>query len=130
MQVVGQFGGDVQDVYKRQVQEETAYIGAYTSGYAHQPDVAVAIDVAHAKGPGANDSELSELGGGPLLGMGAEIHPAVYNALRDAAKALEMSVGVEPNATGRGTDAYALQTAREGIPTGLVLIPLLSLIHI
>ena len=106
------------------VQEETAYIGAYTSGYAHQPDVAVAIDVAHAKGPGANDSELSELGGGPLLGMGAEIHPAVYNALRDAAKALEMSVGVEPNATGRGTDAYALQTARAGIPTGLMLIPL------
>lgn len=106
------------------VQEETAYIGAYTSGYARRPDVAVAIDVAHAKGPGANDSELSELGSGPLLGLGAEIHPAVYNALRDAAKALEMSVGVEPNATGRGTDAYALQTAREGIPTGLVLIPL------
>lgn len=105
-------------------QEETIYLGAYTSAYARRPDVAVAIDVAHAKGPGANDSELSELGGGPLLGLGAEIHPAVHKALRDAAKALEMSVGVEPNATGRGTDAYALQTAREGIPTGLVLIPL------
>ena len=45
-------------------------------------------------------------------------------ALVDAATALEMSVGVSPNARGGGTDAYALQTAREGIPTGLVEIPL------
>ena len=105
-------------------QEETVYLGAYTSGYARRPDVAVALDVGHAKGPGANDSELSELGGGPLLGLGAEIHPAVYSALRDAAKALEMTVGVEPNATGQGTDAYALQTAGEGIPSGLLIIPL------
>jgi len=105
-------------------QEETVYLGAYTSGYARRPDVAVALDVGHAKGPGANDSELSELGGGPLLGLGAEIHPAVYRALRDAAKALEMTVGVEPNATGGGTDAYALQTSGQGIPTGLVILPL------
>jgi endoglucanase len=105
-------------------QEETVYLGAYTAGYAQRPDVAVAVDVAHAKGPGANDSHLYELGGGPILGVGAEIHPALYKALRDAAKALEMTVGVEPNAYGGGTDAYALQTAGEGIPTGLVLIPL------
>ena len=105
-------------------QEETVYLGAYTSGYARRPDVAVTLDVSHAKGPGTNDSELSELGSGPLLGLGAEIHPAVYRALRDAAKALEMTVGVEPNATGAGTDAYALQTAGEGIPSGLIGIPL------
>lgn len=105
-------------------QEETAYLGAYTSAFAQRPDVAVAIDVGHAKGPGTNDSELPELGSGPLIGMGAEIHPAVFNALREAAKALEMSVATSPNARGGGTDAYALQTAREGIPTGLVEIPL------
>ena len=105
-------------------QEETAYLGAYTSAFAHRPDIAVAIDVGHAKGPGTNDSELPELGSGPLVGMGAEIHPTVRQALVDAAKALEMSVGVSPNARGGGTDAYALQTAREGIPTGLVEIPL------
>lgn len=105
-------------------QEETAYLGAYTSAFAQRPDVAVAIDVGHAKGPGTNDSELPELGGGPMLGMGAEIHPAVYGALREAAKALEMNVGSAPNPRGTGTDAYALQTAREGIPTGLVEIPL------
>jgi len=105
-------------------QEETIYLGAYTSGHAQRPDIAVAIDVCHAKGPGANDGELAELGGGPSLGLGAEIHPAVHRALKEAAEALEMSVTVSANARGAGTDAYALQTAREGIPTGLVEIPL------
>ncbi|HOU41801.1 MAG TPA: M42 family peptidase [Promineifilum sp.] len=105
-------------------QEETVYLGAYTSGHAQRPDIAVAIDVTHAKGPGANDGNLAELGSGPVLGLGAEIHAAVYQGLRAAAEALEMSVSVEANASGGGTDAYALQTAREGIPTGLVEIPL------
>lgn len=105
-------------------QEETNYLGAYTSAHARRPDIAVAIDVTHAKGPGSNDSELCELGSGPTLGLGAEVHPAVFRALMDAAKSLEMSVSTEPNANGQGTDAYALQTAREGIPTGLVMIPL------
>lgn len=105
-------------------QEETSYLGAYTSAHARRPDIAVAIDVTHAKGPGANDSELCELGSGPVLGLGAEIHPALYKALRDAAKAVEITVSTEPNATGQGTDAFAVQTARDGIPTGLVMIPL------
>ena len=105
-------------------QEETTYLGAYTSGHAQRPDIAVAIDVTHAKGPGTSDGDLAELGSGPVLGLGAEIHAAVYRGLRAAAEALEMSASVEANASGGGTDAYALQTAREGIPTGLVEIPL------
>lgn len=105
-------------------QEEETFLGAYTSAYARRPDAAVAIDVTHAKGPGTNDSELAELGGGPLLGIGSNIHPGLFRALQEAAKALEMTVGVESHAFGSGTDAYAIQVAREGIPTGLVSIPL------
>jgi endoglucanase len=105
-------------------QEEETFLGAYTSAYARRPDAAVAIDVTHAKGPGTNDSELAELGGGPVLGIGSNVHPGLYRALKEAAKALEMSVGVDSHAYGSGTDAYAIQVAREGIPTGLVSIPL------
>jgi tetrahedral aminopeptidase len=105
-------------------QEETRYLGAYTSAYTRQPDVAIAIDVTHAKGPGASDSELAELGSGPVLGIGANVHPGIYQALKDAAKAMEMSVITDPHAAGSGTDAYAIQISREGIPTGLVEIPL------
>jgi endoglucanase len=105
-------------------QEEETFLGAYTSAYAQRPDAAIAIDVTHAKGPGSSDSELSELGGGPVLGIGANVHPGLFKALRDAADALEMKVGIDPHAAGSGTDAYAIQVAREGIPTGLVEIPL------
>ncbi len=105
-------------------QEEETFLGAYTSAYAQRPDAAVAIDVTHAKGPGSNDSELAELGGGPVLGIGANVHPGLFKALRDAADGLEMKIGIEPHAAGSGTDAYAIQIAREGIPTGLVSIPL------
>lgn len=105
-------------------QEETTYLGAYTSAYAQRPDAAVVIDVTHAKGPGSSESELAELGGGPVLGIGANVHPGLFKALRDAADTLEMKVGIEPHAAGSGTDAYAVQVAREGIPTGLIGIPL------
>lgn len=105
-------------------QEEETFLGAYTSAYTQRPDAAVAIDVTHGKGPGANDSELVELGGGPVLGIGANVHPGLYGALRDAAKALEMAVSIDTHAAGSGTDAYPIQVVREGIPTGLVSIPL------
>lgn len=105
-------------------QEEETFLGAYTSAYSRRPDVAIAIDVTHAKGPGTNDSELAELGSGPVLGIGANVHPGLYRALREAAESMEMKFGVSTHAAGSGTDAYAIQVAREGIPTGLVEIPL------
>jgi endoglucanase len=105
-------------------QEETRLLGAGTSAYAYEPDIAIAIDVTHGKGPGTSDHESFELGGGPVLGLGANLHPGVTKALKDAAAALEMSVSMEPHTSYSGTDADALQTARAGIPTGLVQLPL------
>lgn len=105
-------------------QEENSYLGGYTSGYAHRPDLAVAIDVTHAKGPGTSDGELPELGSGPGLEIGPNIHPGVTAALRAAAEALELPVFTGTHTRGSGTDADPLQVAREGVPTGLVHIPL------
>jgi endoglucanase len=105
-------------------QEEETFLGAYTAAHARRPDAAVALDVTHAKGPGASEGDLAELGGGPVIGIGANLHPSLTQALRDAAEALEMTVGAESHAFGSGTDAYAIQVTREGIPTGLVSIPL------
>ena len=105
-------------------QEEETYLGAYTSAYSQRPDAAIVIDVCHAKGPGASDSELKELGGGPVLDIGINVHPGLFKALRDAAKAIEMTVQTDAHGGATGTDAYAIQISREGIPTGLVSIPL------
>lgn len=105
-------------------QEETRLIGATTSAFALRPDLAVAIDVTFGKGPGSNSDNTFDLGGGPVLGLGANVHRGLYEALKAAAERLEMKVHHEAHAVHSGTDANALQTAREGIPTGLVQIPL------
>jgi endoglucanase len=106
------------------VQEETRLLGAFTSAFDRRPDVALAIDVTFAKGPGTKDSHLFELDGGPTLGLGVNVHPGVLKGLQEVAEALEMKVHLEPHSRYSGTDAYGLQIARDGIPTGLVSIPI------
>lgn len=105
-------------------QEETRLLGAYTSTYARQPAAAIAIDVTFGKGPGASDELTFELGKGPVIGLGPNFHPGMVKKLKETAKALEMKVHDEPQARPGGTDAYALQVARQGVPTGLVSVPL------
>ncbi|MEJ2746503.1 MAG: M42 family peptidase [Anaerolineae bacterium] len=105
-------------------QEETRLLGAFTSAYSQRPDAAIAIDVTFGKGPGANDSGTFELGGGPTLDLGPNVHPGMLAGLQEAAKALELKVNVSTHSRSSGTDAFGLQVAREGIPTGLVGIPL------
>lgn len=106
------------------VQEETRLLGAFTSAFVQRPDVAIAIDVTFAKGPGTKDSHLFEMDGGPTVGLGANVHPGVLKELQEAAKTLEMDLHLEPHNYHSGTDAYGLQIARDGIPTGLISIPI------
>ncbi len=105
-------------------QEETRLLGATNSAFDVRPDLAIAIDVSFGKGPGASGEETFDLGSGPILGIGANVHRGLYDGLKAAAGRLEMKVETEPHAARSGTDAQALQTSREGIPTGLVGIPL------
>lgn len=105
-------------------QEETRLLGAFTSAYAQRPDAAIALDVTFGKGPGAKDGETYELDEGPALGLGPNVHPGVFKRLQAAADALEMDVHIDPHSRASGTDAFGLQIAREGIPTGLLSIPL------
>ena len=106
------------------VQEETRLLGAFTSAFSQMPDAAIAIDVTFGKGPGASDVNTFELGSGPSLDLGPNVHTGMFNALKDAAGALEMKTTVGTHTRGSGTDAFGLQVAREGIPTGLISIPL------
>ncbi|HSJ53537.1 MAG TPA: M42 family metallopeptidase [Anaerolineae bacterium] len=116
------------DVYAvATVQEEVGLKGAITSAFGLQPDVALAIDVTFGKQPGTPDEHTYELGKGPTIGCGPNFHPRVQEALVNAAKALEMGHHLEPAARPPGTDAYAFQISRQGIPAGLVSIPVRSM---
>ncbi len=106
------------------VQEEVGVKGALTSAFGLRPQIAIAIDVTFAKGPGANDWQTMPLGKGPTLAMGPNIHPYLYKTLKELAEKLEIPFQPEVTPGMSGTDAYATQVAAEGIPTMLLGIPL------
>jgi endoglucanase len=106
------------------VQEEVGLKGAITSTYGLQPDIGIAIDVTFAKQPGTPEEYTYELGKGPTIEWGPNSHPLLRKAIVDVAKALELSYQLEPTARPGGTDGYAIQVSREGIPTTVIGIPL------
>lgn len=106
------------------VQEETRLLGAFTSAHSREPDAAIAIDVTFGKGPGASDTGTFELGSGPALDLGPNVHTGMFKALEKTAESLEMAVSVGTHSRASGTDAFGVQVARSGIPTGLISIPL------
>jgi endoglucanase len=106
------------------VQEEETMAGALTSAYDLNPQLAVAIDVTFAKGPGTPDEESYPLGETITLGWGPNIHPGLYKSFNDVAKNLEIPVQLEPLPRHSGTDAMGLQISREGISTMVISIPL------
>ena len=113
------------DVYAvATAQEEVGLKGALTSTFQLQPDVGIAIDVTWARQPGTPDEYTYELGKGPTIGCGPNFHPGIQEALVAAAKELELGHHLEPATRPAGTDAAAIQVTREGIPTGLISIPL------
>lgn len=113
------------DVYAvATVQEEVGLRGATTSAYGLAPALAVAVDVTFGDQPGLPDTQTVELGKGPALGRGANVHPRIYEALRETARSEGIPFQDEYLPGYSGTDAWAIQIAREGIPTGLVSVPL------
>ncbi len=113
------------DVYATaSAQEETGLKGARTASYYINPDLAIAIDVTFATQSGVNGDEYCKLGSGPVLGLGPNFHPGLYEGLQSAAQRLEMSISPDPATGSSGTDAAAIQISRAGIPTALLSLPL------
>jgi endoglucanase len=106
------------------VQEEETMGGALTSGFEINPNLAVAVDVTFARGPGTPEHESYPLEKGFTLGWGPNIHPGLHKSFKEVAERLELPYTVEPLPRNSGTDAYGLQIAREGIATMVVSIPL------
>ena len=105
-------------------QEEVGLRGALTSAYTLNPDLAVAIDVTHASTPDTKGQVNIELGKGPTIALGPNIHPAVYQEMINAAQEGRLPHQIEPIPGMSGTDAWAIQVAQAGVPTGLLSIPL------
>lgn len=106
------------------VQEEVGTRGAVVSTYGISPDVGIAVDVCHGDFPGALEHEVSPLAQGPVVTAGPNIHPLVGEKLRQIAAAYHLPCQQDVSSGPTGTDARAIQVSLEGIPTGLLSIPL------
>ena len=116
------------DVYAvATVQEEVGLKGAMTSAYGIDPTAAIAVDVTFGQQPGLSNAESMKMDGGPCIAIGPNVHPKIFDRLVAAAKSLEISHQVEPIPGASGTDAWAIQVCRSGVPTGLLSIPIRSM---
>lgn len=105
-------------------QEEETLGGALTSAYQLRPSLAIAIDVTWASSHDTPSHKTFALNKGPTLGWGPNVHPKLFEAFKELAVRLEIPYHKELMPRMSGTDAIALQVAREGIPTMVVSIPL------
>ncbi len=106
------------------VQEEVGLRGAITSTFQVNPDLGIALDTTFADQPGTSSSETVAWDKGPAIALGPNIHPRVHQRLVETAQAQEIPHVVEVLPGNTGTDAWAMQVTRAGIPTGLVSIPI------
>jgi len=98
--------------------------GIITGTHGLNPDAGLVMDVTFAKGPGVSNQQVMILNNGPTIGIGPTNHPGIHHMLVDTAKSIELPYQIEPTPTGSGTDAWAMEVVRSGIPTGLIGIPL------
>jgi putative aminopeptidase FrvX len=107
-------------------QEETTFAGSRTSAFAHEPDLAIALDLTHATDqPGVELGEVTkhELGSGPVIARGTTLHPLISELLLEAAEQERIPFTLESLGRATGTDADAIHVSRAGVPTGLVSVP-------
>jgi endoglucanase len=109
------------------VSEEVGHFGSRAAAFSLEPEVAIAIDVTWATDvPGGNPRLAGkvDLGGGAVIERGPMIHRRVYELLLRTAEEDEIPHAFEISTRVTRTDADQFHTARGGIPTGLVSIPL------
>lgn len=103
--------------------EEVGGFGAMTATYNINPDIAIAIDVCHGITPD-NSKDAYEIGSGCVITIGPNIHPKVSDRLIQTAKEYNIKNNIEAEGGNTGTDAWVMQVVGEGIPTGLLSVPL------
>lgn len=113
------------DVYATAtVQEESGLLGARVSADYIQPDIAIALDVGFAEQPGVGGDDTITIGDGPSVMFGGNIHSKLFDKIIDVAKEHEIKHQLEVTPGNTGTDAWAIQVARDGIPTALLSVPI------
>jgi len=109
------------------VQEEIGGNGAKMITHRLRPDIAICLDVTHATDtPGIDKAKhgATVLGGGPTVTHGTCNHPLVVQRIVETAARENLPLQHESSSRYSGTDTDKIFTVRDGIPSGLVSLPL------
>ncbi len=105
--------------------EEVGGWGAKTAAFALMPNWCIAVDVTFARSAGLSESQVPcELGSGPAIGVGPVIPRGMSSRLQIKATEQKIPYKVEILSGYTGTNGDDFQTAREGIATAIVSLPL------
>ncbi len=115
---------DVDIYFLGSTREEVSGSGAAVAAFALKPDCCIAVDVTHGRTPDAPKEDTFLLGKGPVIGIGPNMTKWVTDGLIRTAEKLELPWQPEVMGGHSGTNAWRLQISREGVPTGLLSIPL------
>ena len=106
-------------------QEEVGLRGATTSTYRIDPDIAIAVDVTLTGDTPKSATMAVSLGEGVAIKVrdgGMLAHPAVKDLLVQRAEENRIPYQLEV-LEGGTTDARVMQTARAGVPAGVISVP-------
>lgn len=105
------------------VQEEVGRRGAVCAAWDINPDFAIAIDVCHATTLDAKEGTF-KAGSGTVITKGPNLHPELTKNIIKCLEDNKIKFSIEACGGDTGTDAWVIQTAKEGIPTSLFSVPL------
>ncbi|MHB9034497.1 MAG: M42 family metallopeptidase [Anaerolineae bacterium] len=106
------------------IQEETGLKGATVAAFGVNPDIGIAVDVGFGAQQGVSENESIKMNAGPALAIGPNVHPKMLARLSATAEKFEIPIQKEVIAGNSGTDGWAIQVARGGVPTSVISIPL------
>jgi endoglucanase len=110
-------------IFCASTQEEIGAKGAKVSAFREDPDIAVAVDVTHAKTPDSKDSESFPMDK-VCVGLGPFCDRGLVDMFKEAAQRCRVGIELDVSGSSTGTDGDVLQTVRSGVPMAVLEVPL------
>lgn len=104
--------------------EELGLQGANTIIGENKPDLAVVLDVTYGRTPDAGKNGTFPLGCGAVICRGPNLHYEMTKKVIEVAKTKGIPYEIEVASGSSGTNAWAIQVSRGGVPCVLISIPL------
>lgn len=105
-------------------QEELGCRGCRTAAFEIDPQEAIVIDVSFGDGPDISPDDCGKLSKGAMIGVAPILDKDISRTLIKTAKENNIAYQTEVMGRSTGTNSDFISISRQGVPTGLISIPL------